>query len=169
MLKVPGTWKQLIVATVAITTSLNLKVKQGVVMTDHDNSPAAFARAKRDRRIEQGRVGLNVPNDFASRPLGVFLLFFALLLFWLFTYGPITDAQAQAASISYRSKWVTIQPLLFLMGIAYTIFGAKTSRVFGATTRPSIWGWGFVALAVALGFAYAHYVEAYLRVLGYPV
>ena len=138
-------------------------------MADQENSSEAFTRAMEERRLNPTKKGRSAPDDFASRPLGIFFVLMGLLLLWLNTYIPISEAQAQAASITYKGKWVFIQPLLFLFGIAYAIYGTNTSKLLGPTTKPSIGGWILWAIAVALGFTYTHYVEAYLQGLGYQV
>ena len=138
-------------------------------MADQEKSPDAFARAMEDRRRDPTKKGRSMPDDFASRPIGILCLFIALLSFWSYTYNPISEAQSQAASIDYKSRLVFMQPLFLLMGVTYTIFGESASKVLGPTTKPSMWGWIFFAVAVASGFTYAHFVEAYLQGLGYQV
>ncbi|UWX03490.1 hypothetical protein H1235_10195 [Pseudoxanthomonas sp. NC8] len=138
-------------------------------MTDQEKSPDAFMHAMEERRLNPSKRTRSLPDDFASRPFGLILLAIGLLCLWLSTYVPISGAQEQVASISYKAKWVFIQPFCFLLGLAYTLFGESASRVLGPTTRPSVWGWILAIAAGVLGFFYEGFISNYLNGLGYPV
>jgi hypothetical protein len=138
-------------------------------MSDKDNSADAFVRAMEERNKDSDRKVRTVPEDFASRTLGVIALATALLLCFMYTYAPIVDAQAGKATIDYSGKWVFMQPLLLGIGIVYSLFGEHTSRVLGPTTKPSIWGWVFYGTLAIACFVYVHQIEVYLRGLGYSV
>jgi hypothetical protein len=122
-----------------------------------------------ERRKDPAKRAIALPDDFASRPFGAILLLVALFAFGMYTYVPITEAQNQVASLRYSGKYVYIQPLLAMLGIAYLLFGEKASKVLGPTTRPSIWGWALLLVAIVMGFAYVHFLEAHLHALGYQV
>ena len=138
-------------------------------MATPEKSPDDFLRAMEERRADPTKVAKSFPDDFASRPLGFLLIAGTLLFFFLYTYGTISRAHAQAASIDHKGRYVFIQPLLLFFGIAYAIFGESASKVLGPTTKPSKWGWGLWAVAVITGFLYVHQVETYLHGLGYDV
>ena len=138
-------------------------------MESKENSPDAIVRAMEERKKDPAKRAKALPDDFASRPFGAILLLLALVAFGMYTYVPITEAQSQVASLRYSGKFVYIQPLFAMLGIAYLVFGERASKVLGPTTRPSVWGWVLLLVAVGLGFAYVHFLEAYFYALGYQV
>lgn len=136
-------------------------------MQDPENSPEAFASAMNDRRAEPAKRAMSLPDDFASRPLGLILLAAASLAFVLNTYLPLSEAHAGADSISYSGKFVFIQPLFFVMGLVYTLFGERASVVLGPTSKPLKWGWILAAFLLGLCIAYLYLFQRYLAGLGY--
>ncbi|WNH53413.1 hypothetical protein [Stenotrophomonas oahuensis] len=138
-------------------------------MAAEQERPDAFLQAMEARRKDPSLKGKEGPLDFASRGYGLVALVAALVIFIMDVYLPLTDARAGAERVAYDSKFVFLLPLFLLTGITYTVFGGKTSRVLGPTTRPSLWGWLFVLAGAGAGFAFAHYFESYLRTLGYAI
>ena len=104
----------------------------------------------------------------APRACGAFLLFAALLAFYVGTYKPVHAALALAPSIDYYPKVVLAQPPLFVLGVIMFTCGPRTSRLLGTRLKPSILCWLLVTVGVVVGLAYEHHLVAYLSELGYP-
>jgi Mn2+/Fe2+ NRAMP family transporter len=132
-------------------------------------SPDEFAKAMNERRSDPAKVAKPLADDFAGRVLGLILLAAGTLMFLLYTYTAIVDAQAQLPTIDYRQKFTFVQLPLVMMGLVYTIFGEHASKVLGPTSRPSGLGWAFVVVMIAASFAYVLAIERHLNSLGYPV
>ena len=138
-------------------------------MSQPNNSPDDFIAALKERQANPSKRGIPLPDDFASRPFGLFLLGFCAFLFWKDTWSHITAARAHEPLLFYSSKWIFVQPLLLVHGLIYTIFGDSASKVLGPTTKPSKYGWALLAVVLPASFYYAHWVENLLRQLGYSV
>jgi hypothetical protein len=122
-----------------------------------------------ERARDPSKRASSLPDDLAGRPVGLLLLLLGVGLLMFFTYVPIIQAQEQAPSVAFNLKWVFIQPLLFALGIPYTVFGGAASKVLGPTYKPSVWGVLLIISSLVAGFFYANHVQATLQALGYQV
>ncbi len=134
-----------------------------------ENSPDEFAKAMNERRSDPKKAAIPTADDFAGRVLGLIMLVAGTLMFFLYTYTAIVDAQAQLPTVDYREKFTFMQVVLLVPGLVYTIFGEHASKVLGPTSRPTRLGWAFAVATIAVAFAYVVAVERYLNSLGYPV
>lgn len=102
------------------------------------------------------------------RPMGAALLLIGAGLFYGSIVKPIQQAQAGAAEISISMQGAAISIILVVIGLTYTLFGAKFAKLFQPSSEesmlPSIVV-GIVLAAIGMGLFFA--LKAYVESQGY--
>lgn len=108
-------------------------------------------------------------QEVPERAIGILALLGSFVFIYLGIYKPISDAANHEPTISFSMKAAIIAPLVFALGLVYTIFGPLTAGILGPRNRPSFLGWAFYIFFFILGFFVYSWVNSVVKGYGYDV
>lgn len=106
-------------------------------------------------------------QDIKLRLAGLGFIAFGLVLGWFFALGPLREAQAGAAEISYSTKVFILVPFCIVFGIAFLLFGERYSYRNVEKKSLTAAGWITFAIAAALAAAGWWWFDQQFTALGY--
>jgi hypothetical protein len=80
-------------------------------------------------------------GPYVGRTAGIVLLIATAVDAFLGILRPIWDAAHHSASVPLMMKATLITPMIFGLGVIYSVFGQKASSILGPRDRPSKLGW----------------------------
>jgi multisubunit Na+/H+ antiporter MnhB subunit len=102
-----------------------------------------------------------------ERGIGILCLIGSLVFIYLGIYQPISDAAHHEPTVSLSMKAAIIAPLVFALGITFTVLGDKTTKYLGPRNQLSKLGWAFFIFFTILGILVYWWVQTIVKSYGY--
>lgn len=111
--------------------------------------------------------GSGMAQDIKLRLAGIAFMVGGAALGWFFVLGPLRDAQAGAAEISYSTKIFILVPFCLVFGLAFLLFGERFEYRNAERKNFTMAGWIAFAIAAALSAGGWWWFEQQFAALGY--
>ena len=105
----------------------------------------------------------------SERGIGVFALLGSSVFIYLGILRPLLSAMNREPTVTIGSTSAVIAPMVFCLGVTYTILGGNAERYLGPRNRPSALGWVFYVGTFAIGIGVYQAVRYIIRQYGYNI
>lgn len=114
-----------------------------------------------------GTLGGAMAQDFKLRLAGLAFIVGGAVMGWFFALGPLREAQAGVAEISYSTKIFVLVPFCLVFGLAFLLFGGRFEYRTANHKNFTAGGWVAFVIAAALAAGGWWWFEQQFAALGY--